>query len=123
MPKIFCLHKKRHPLVYIQTSLLIGGYLAALWYMLDKSIKGFTWESFTDYLNNLLSSTITTLDAAALVSPILLSIYIGLGLIWSAASMGSAIIAIEEHIKVNLPLTAERLTFWEFFNVATGPLL
>jgi hypothetical protein len=26
--------------------------------------------------------------------------YIGLGLIWSAASMGSALIAIEEHIKV-----------------------
>ena len=74
--------------------------MAALWYMLDQSNKGFTWESFTDYLKNLVSSTITTLDAAAFVAPILFSIYIGLGLIWSAASMGSAIIVIEEHIKV-----------------------
>ena len=97
--------------------------MAALWYMLDQSIKGFTWESFTDYLKNLVSSTITTLDAAAFVAPIIFSIYIGLGLIWSAASTGQAIIYIEEHIKYNLPSTAERLTFWEFFGVATGPLL
>ena len=97
--------------------------MAALWYMLDQSIKGFTWESFTDYLKNLVSSTITTLDAAAIVAPIIFSTYIGLGLIWSAASTGQAIIYIEEHIKFNLPSTAERLTLWEFFDVATGPLL
>ena len=104
-------------------TILIGGYVAALWYMLDQSIKGFTWDSFTDYLKNFVSSTITTLDAAAFVAPIFFSIYIGLGLIWSATSMGQAMIAIEEHIKFNLPSTAERLTFWEIFDVATGPLL
>jgi hypothetical protein len=80
--------------------LFTGGYVAALWYMLDQSIKGFTWESFTDYLKNFVSSTITTLDATALVAPMFFATYIGLGLIWSAASMGSALIAIEEHIKV-----------------------
>ena len=45
-------------------TILLGGYLAALWYMLDQSDMGFTWDSFTEYLKNFVSSTITTLDAA-----------------------------------------------------------
>ena len=48
----------------IIATIFLGGYLAALWYMLDQSDMGFTWDSFTEYLKNFVSSTITTLDAA-----------------------------------------------------------
>ena len=107
----------------IIVTILLGGYLAALWYMLDQSDMGFTWESFTEYLKNFVSSTITPLDAAAFVGPIFLTLYIGLGLIWSSSTMGQPMISLEDHIRLNMPSNAKRLTFWKFLNVAIGPLL
>ena len=104
-------------------TILLGGYLAALWYMLDQSDMGFTWDSFTEYLKNFVSSTITILDAAAFVGPIFLTIYMGLGLIWSSSSIGQPIMTLEDHIRLNMPTNSKRLTFWEFLNVAIGPLL
>ena len=104
-------------------TLLLGGYLAALWYMLDQSDMGFTWDSFTEYLKDFVSSTITPLDAAAFVGPIFLTLYIGLGLIWSNSSMGQSIMTLEDHIRLNMPTNSKKLTFWEFINVAIGPLL
>ena len=104
-------------------TILLGSYLAALWYMLDQSDMGFTWDSFTEYLKNFVSSTITTLDAAAFVGPIFLTLYMGLGLIWSSSSMGQPIMTLEDHIRLNMPTNSKRLTFWEFLKVAIGPLL
>ena len=104
-------------------TILLGGYLAALWYMLDQSDMGFTWDSFTEYLKNFVSSTITILDAAAFVGPIFLTIYMGLGLIWSSSSIGQPIMTLEDHIRLNMPTNSKILTFWEFLNVAIGPLL
>ena len=104
-------------------TILLGGYLAALWYMLDQSDMGFTWDSFIEYLKDFVSSTITTLDAAAFVGPIFLTLYIGLGLVWSNSSMGQPIMTLEDHIRLNMPTNSKRLTVWEFLNVAIGPLL
>jgi len=101
--------------------MLLGGYTAAWWYMLDQSTKGFNWESFTDYLKNFVASTITTLDAAAFVGPIFFTLYMGVGLIWSNSTM--PIVFLEERIKTNMPLNAKRLTCWEFLCAAIGPLL
>ena len=61
--------------------------------------------------------------AAAFVGPIFLTLYMGLGLIWSGSSMGQPMIALEDHIRLNMPSNSKRLTFWEFLNVANGPLL
>ena len=91
--------------------------------MLDQSDMGFTWDSFIEYLKDFVSSTITTLDAAAFVGPIFLTLYIGLGLVWSNSSMGQPIMTLEDHIRLNMPTNSKRLTFWEFLNVAIGPLL
>ena len=42
------------------STILLGGYVGSIWYMLDQSTMGFNLKSFETYLMNFISSTITT---------------------------------------------------------------
>ena len=75
------------------------------------------------YLKNFVSSTHTILDAAAFVAPLVFSVYMALGLIWSASKMGKPLLVLEEHIKQKMPSNAEKLKFWDFMDVVIAPLL
>ena len=94
-----------------------------IWKTSDEASRAHLEVTFIEYLKDFVSSTITTLDAAAFVGPIFLTLYIGLGLVWSNSSMGQPIMTLEDHIRLNMPTNSKRLTVWEFLNVAIGPLL
>ena len=106
--------------LFVSSSLLISA-IASIFYMVNKATNGFT---LSKYFSSFVSSTNSSLDAAAFVAPLFISLYMAVGFIWSARSMGQSIVIFEDHIFKKIPPNAEELSFWELFlDVVIGPLM